>query len=291
MAKNLYPLQVQINEESIARLTSLLKRTYKQVVNEIDTATNFGVANRRRILKQIDQILTDTGTDVQKFLETELPQYYQQGAKVAVKQLDNIGADIGVAKNLNQIHKDTIMALVDDASRAFGESLTGVGRSANLLLGRAVRDQLTQNIGKGLTAGESLAEVKKTIKMTLQEQGLGALKDKGGKTWDLDTYAEMLFRTKAVEARNRGLINRVAENDYDLVQVSDHNANCDLCSPWEGKILSVSGATEGYDTVAEAEADGLFHPNCRHAINVLIPSLANKTKAYDPNEDTVVVKQ
>ena len=39
----LYPKQVQINEESIKRLTTLLKGTYKQVVAEIETATDFGV--------------------------------------------------------------------------------------------------------------------------------------------------------------------------------------------------------------------------------------------------------
>ena len=288
---DLYPKQVVINEASITRLTTMLKRTYVDVVKEIDTATDFGVKNRKRILSQIDVILTQSGEDMQAFLEKELPTYYKQGATVAVKQLDNIGADISVAKNLNQLHKDTLMALVDDASRAFGESLSGVGRSANLLLGRVVRDQITQNIAQGLTTGEGLAEIKKTITATLHDQGLASLVDKGGKKWDLDTYAEMLFRTKAVEARNRGLINRVAENDYDLVEVSDHNADCELCAPWEGKVLSVTGATDGYDTVADAEGEGLFHPNCRHAINVLIPSLANKTKAYDPNEDTVVIDQ
>ena len=29
-------------------------------------------------------------------------------------------------------------------------------------------------------------------------------------------------------------INRVLENGYDLVQVSDHVGECELCRPWEG---------------------------------------------------------
>jgi hypothetical protein len=82
----------------------------------------------------------------------------------------------------------------------------------------------------------------------------------------------------------------MAENDYDLVQVSAHGAT-DVCGAWEGKILSATGATPGYDTVADAEADGLFHPNCRHAINVLIPSLARQTQAYNPDEETKVIEQ
>lgn len=288
MANSMYPQQVEINEANISKLTDLLKQTYKDVVKEIETATDFGVKNRKAILSQIRTILTEAGTDVDKFIKDELPTYYKQGADQAVKQLNNVGADVAVDTGFNQVHKQAIMALVDDTSRAFGESLTGVGRSADLLLGRATRDLITQNIAKGITAGEALNQVRQTIKGTLQEQGLSALKDKGGKSWSLDTYAEMLFRTKAVEARNRGLANRIAENEYDLVQVSSHGAD-DVCGKWEGEILSITGETDGYSTVADAEADGLFHPNCKHAINVLIPRLANMTSGYNLDEETKVI--
>jgi hypothetical protein len=101
----------------------------------------------------------------------------------------------------------------------------------------------------------------------------------------------MLFRTKAVEARNRGLANRMVEFNYDLVQVSNHNSTHEECRVWESRILSVSGATKGYPTVAKAEAAGLFHPNCKHAINVLIPSLARQTEAYNPDERTKVISK
>jgi hypothetical protein len=91
-----------------------------------------------------------------------------------------------------------------------------------------------------------------------------------------------------VEARNRGLLNRVLENGFDLVQVSSHLTSCNQCAPWEGQILSMTGETAGYPTVAEAEAGGLFHPNCRHAINTINPSLANKTKSYSGEKDAYI---
>lgn len=291
MANVMYPENIIINDENIAKLTAIMKQTYKDVVAEIATATDFGVKHRKEILAQIRKILTDSGVDVNKFLKDELPSYYEQGAKDAVKQMDNIGADVPISTGFSKVHKEAIMALVDDTSRAFRESLSGINRSANLLLGKATREMITQNIAKGITAGEALSNVKKSIKATLEEQGLSALKDKGGKTWQLDTYAEMLFRTKAVEARNRGLVNRVVENGYDLVEVSSHPSSCDLCGPWQGMILSTTGATPGYRTVDEAESEGLFHPNCRHAINVLIPKLANMTSAYDNDVPTKTIKQ
>lgn len=287
MPSTLYPKQVVVNEQNIAKLTSTFQVAYKEMAKEIIGATNFGVANRKQLMAQIEAILTDLGVNVQEFIQTELPEYYKSGAADAVVQLNNIKAPIPVETGFNRIHKEAILALVDDTSRAFAESITGVGRSANALLGKATRDLITQKMAEGTIGGKALREVKQTIVGKMQDDGLAALIDKGGRQWQLDTYAEMLFRTKAVEARNRGLANRMVENDYDLVQVSSHGSNHAACAVWEGKILSLTGNTPGYPTIAFAESAGLFHPNCKHAINVIVPSLASKTQAYNPDTQTL----
>jgi len=278
----MYPTNVELNEKNIAKLTALFKTAYKKIVDEIKGATDFGIANRKAILAQIKTILTALGTDVDDFLKKEMPDYYKQGADFAVKQLEKIDAEVAVSTGFNRVHRDAILALVDDTSRAFGESISGVYRSTNLLLSKAVREQLTQQMALGKIKGEALRTVKNNIVGILESKGLSALVDKSGKTWQLDTYSEMLIRTKAVEARNRGMANRMVENDYDLVQVSKHGAD-DVCGEWEGKILSVSGKTPGYDTVADAEAAGLFHPNCKHAINALRLDVARKSMGWNPD--------
>lgn len=276
----IYPAQVEITPKNLDRLIEIFKTAYEDIVKEINTATDFGVANRRAILAQVEEVLQELAKESDTYLADELPKFYSLGADDAIKQLQNIGADIAVKRGFNKVHKEAIGALIDDASRAIAESIRGVGRSANLLLGKAVRDQITQKIATGQIGGAALRQVRQQIKGVLAEQGLTALVDKGGRKWSLEDYAEMVFRTKAVEGRNRGLINRLAENEYDLVQVSEHWTSCDKCKPWQGKILSITGNTKGYQTVAEAELAGLFHPNCRHALNALVPSLAKKTKAY-----------
>lgn len=278
---DLYPLQVEINENNILKLQALYKRAHKEIEKEILTATDFGVYNRSVILNKIDAILQDVAIKTKGFIQEELPLYYEKGLKQATSQLNNIGAEVGTIGQFNVIHQEAIEALIDDTARAFGESLTGIARSANILLGKTLREEITFRIAKGFIAGEALREAKKAIKGVLRERGISSLVDKAGRNWTLDRYSEMLFRTKAVEARNRGLVNKMAEYNYDLVQVSQHYNTCDVCADWEGEILSITGETSGYPTLAQAEADGLFHPNCRHAVNVLIPSLARKTNAYE----------
>ncbi len=276
----MYPESVELKDPQVKKLITTIQESYKVIVSQIEGATNFGVANRKQILAQIDQELENLGVDVNEFLKTELPEYYKQGARDAVLQLQHIGADIAVADGFNKVHLEAIKALVSDSARSFADAMQGVSRSAQGLLSDQVKAEITQKLATGMTQGSALKTVTKDIKRTLQNEGLSALKDKRGATWSLDRYAEMLFRTKAVEARNSGMINRLVQNGYDLAQVSDHNTSCQLCGPWEGEIISVNGENNDYPSLGDAEADGLFHPNCRHAINV-ISDLSEQTQAYN----------
>jgi len=276
-----FPERVQINEKNIEKVTTFYKRAYQEIVDEIQGATKFGKNNRRAILQQIEKILTELGVDSQELVKQELPKYYKTGADQAVEQLKSINANVAVSTGFNKVHKEAILAIIDDSAKAIAESISGVGRSASRLLNTAVKEELKFRLAAGETSGEALEQTKKKIKGVLQDEGLSALTDKSGRKWELDRYTEMLIRTKGVEARNTGLVNRLIENGYDLVQVSAHGAT-DVCESWEGKILSATGQTKGYPTVADAESDGLFHPNCKHAINVIVLDLAKETMGWNP---------
>src|SRR3990167_3860414 len=119
----MYPLEVEVNEKNILKITQTFKEAYASIVAEIVDATDFGMANRKTILRQIETILGELGTNVEEFLEKELPKYYKAGADDAIKQLKNVDAPIEVKTGFNRIHQDAILALVDDTARAFGESM------------------------------------------------------------------------------------------------------------------------------------------------------------------------
>lgn len=272
--------EVNVDEAALAKLTALYKGTYKQIVREIVDAKGFQLYARKQILANIQDALEKLGVKVSDFIAKEIPDMYKAGAQAGVRQLRDEGVTVKVRSGFNRFHKEAIAAMVDDTQTAFLETMTGINRQAQVLLGKGVRDQITQKMAGGTVAGKTLKEVKATVVGLLQENGLAALVDKGGRKWELDSYAEMLIRTKSVEARNRGLANRMVENGYDLVQVTDHGSDHPECARWEGKVLSLTGKTKGYPTVSEAEAAGLFHPNCKHAINTVVPELATDIQAY-----------
>lgn len=275
----MFPTEVPIDEKTLLKLTQIYLKAKEQIVSEFEGATDFGIANRRSLLAQIDVILESLGAEGVQIIKDEVVKQYQKGSEQAIGQLESLGQEVNIPTAFNNIHQDAIQALVSDTAKPFAESMDGIKRQATTLINRNAKQQITDQLALGKISGKALREVKRNVVAVLKSDGLTALVDKGGRSWELDRYAEMLIRTKAVEARNTGLSNRMAQNGYDLVQVSSHGAT-DQCAEWEGAILSLTGNTPGYKTVEQAREGGLFHPNCRHAINVYIPDLANRTSAF-----------
>lgn len=155
---------------------------------------------------------------------------------------------------------------------------------------RATDDAFKQAIGQvmtprpGISQAQRLENAQKALD-DLADRGLTVFTDRAGRRWDLVSYAEMATRT----AVSRSLLNIQltafigAGRDAVLVVSRTLGAPCPHCRPWDGKVVSLTGATVGQDltvtpfdapprtehvvgTLAEAMATGLLHPNCRHAL-------------------------
>lgn len=279
--------EIKIRDLKIKNLITTYETAYKNIVETILSETQAGRIRKARVMATIRAQLTDLGVDVDKWVKEEIPQYYLDGANDAIRGLKAAGADVTAPKGLLAINKDSIATLVDSTNQSFAEGLTGIARNAQVVVNQATKQQISFIIADGRLMGDARKTVAASVKQKLQDSGLAAIKDRAGRDWSFDRYAEMLVRTKAVEARNAGMQDKMLQNGYDLVQVSDHNSSHQECADWEGAILSITGNTDGYDTTDDAEAAGLMHPNCEHAYNPIEPDLASQTEAYDNpfNED------
>ncbi|VXB82283.1 phage minor capsid protein [Aeromicrobium sp. 9AM] len=122
-------------------------------------------------------------------------------------------------------------------------------------------------------------------------RGISGFIDQAGRNWALESYAEMATRTATSKAVTSAYRDQMVAAGEDLVIVSDAPQECELCEPWEGKILSLTGAPRIDDieveaTLDEAEDEGLFHPNCRHSIALYQPGVTEvPTDTADPEGD------
>jgi hypothetical protein len=95
--------------------------------------------------------------------------------------------------------------------------------------------------------------------------GITGFTDSAGRNWDLVSYVEMATRTAVSNAYDGLQAAALTRAGKDLVTVGTHSTegSCPACLPWLGKVLSLTGATAGYPTLAQAKAAGWRHPQCR----------------------------
>jgi hypothetical protein len=99
--------------------------------------------------------------------------------------------------------------------------------------------------------------------------------DKNGKpiNYKIKYYAEMCIYTEAIRAQADATVNIAIENETDLVQVSTHFTNCDICGPIEGRVFSISGNDPDF---APVDFELPLHPNCKHTLNVVFREILEK---------------
>lgn len=122
-------------------------------------------------------------------------------------------------------------------------------------------------------------------------EGVSGFVDRSGRRWHLASYAEMAVRTAAGRAAVDAHSNRLLAAGRDLVIVSDAPQECVLCRPWEGKVLSLTGADPAggvlvAGTLTAARAAGLYHPGCRHSHGLYVPGATRRpVSTADPAGD------
>lgn len=139
----------------------------------------------------------------------------------------------------------------------------------------------------------------------LVSQGITGFVDKAGRRWQLTSYVEMATRTGVAQAAVQGHLDRLGAAGIDLVIASDAPQECELCRPWEGKVLDRMGPggrhtvevehatidkhmvrVEVAGSVVEAIMAGFLHPNCRHSISAYLPGITKiPTNTADPQGD------
>ena len=262
-------------DKTINILLMFYRTASRRIIQTINSSDDFSREANQARLKQIDVILQDLDKKTKKWVDRETESAYKSGHNNAETLLESVG--INLTSSFGKIDKEAVKVMANDSYLAFAESISGVKRHTTQIINMSTKQRIQAILADGKISGASKKEIANNIAGELK-QGFIVLKDKAGKTWQIDNYAEMLARTKMTEATNKGLTNRMQEENYDLVQVTDHGTKCELCQPHEGEIYSISGKSKEYPALDTAT--GLFHPRCEHRLVPYHEDFAKQSKAW-----------
>jgi len=174
---------------------------------------------------------------------------------------------------------EATLARVDSeaATRALANALAGRLAETDLRVLRAADDIYRRVIAEVTAQGLAGKATRRTAAQAALDRlvghGITGFVDSSGRNWSLASYVEMATRTAVHNAERQGVIDGTRAAGRDLVMISGSPACCDLCAPWEGQVVSLDGMTTGYPTLSDAEADGVFHPGCRHTVAPYVEGL------------------
>ena len=194
-----------------------------------------------------------------KILEYQAAQAQGFAAKGARQQ----GFDV-------KLSEKRAKAVLDSVQKAGGGGMAAtMTRAMEANVTNALRNAVVAAFNENALAGGTARDLSKIIRQkweaALKDPASTTFVDRAGRTWDTETYLMMNIRTNSMKVFNESIQAQAVEGGDDLVRVtSGGDPDCRLCFPWEGRILSVTGRTKGLPTVEQAEAAGLFHPNCTH---------------------------
>ena len=115
----------------------------------------------------------------------------------------------------------------------------------------------------GMTARQKQLAMQRAITETV-EGNLNSWKfiDRSGRNWKNGNFFNMLNRTTVANVTRDAYVDGLIDNGHDLATIEGGGDPCPVCSAWRGVIVSVSGTSKKFPSNADAEAAGVFHPNC-----------------------------
>lgn len=128
-----------------------------------------------------------------------------------------------------------------------------------------MRDEqlIDELLGDALRAGETRGYALRLVKQYYAERfGDAQFIKINGRNYNLRSYADLVAKTRLRVVQTEAVKNSCQEYNNDLIQISDHGCDCDICRDYEGNVYSISGS---HPTYPYMDAWPPYHPRCQHS--------------------------
>lgn len=283
MPKPRWELPAPTYEKDVNRAVDIYRRAIIEILALISQLATHGSENKEisqaqmnAVFAQLAVLLQGVDRDAEAWIKEQIFHVFTEGQAEALfalgeaKSLDEARAAVAAAP-MSALSTATIAAMVDDTFEHLLAANDKMKKSTIKMVRDVVAEQMrtkaAQGMGRNTTRNaivESLS--KKGFKDRWEKEGDVAIISRNGRTWRIRDYAEMVTRTKMLEAFSEGQRVQAVEMGIDLAIISSHGAK-DACRHFEGQVISMTGQTEGFLTYDELRRSNLiFHPNCKHRI-------------------------
>ncbi|MET8430153.1 phage minor capsid protein [Nocardia sp. NPDC004860] len=227
------------------------------------------LARLLKLRRGVKRITKDLDQESSRRVGAAITASWEHGASAAFDDLGMAGTIIGRGQS-DRLTREVFARIAATHPR--------IGAWAE----QVFRQAIDAGSDPALSEAERAAAVQRILDQAA-EPGVTGYTDPHGRRHNLVSYVETTVRAASTFAEVEAYISTLSSQGHDLVVVSDVPQACKLCRPFEGQVLSITGASGArtasdsfgrsvtvtvYASIAEARARGLWHPGCRHVVSV-----------------------
>lgn len=278
MANPRWDLPLPNYERDVKEIVRIYKAAINEVILILERLSTYGKsksisrAEMTAVLVELSALL-EVDKEAEKWVKERIEKSFLNGqAEVLIaigeaKTIEEALRLVSASMLVNHAKEALIADTFDDLLYANNKMKRETIKMVRAVVAEQMKIKAAEGMGrKTIKKGIIEALTKKEIRERFDVEGNVAIIDKLGRRWKLQTYAEMVARTKLLQAHTEGTRVEALERGVDLAIISSHGAT-DACRHFEGQIISMNGFTEGFPTYEELRRTNLiFHPNCKHKI-------------------------
>lgn len=297
MVYNPYSLRAIFEDivlELIASMRRNLKRHMAEQEKEGFTWEQWQSAKLRelaRYQRENQALFADREAEIQKTIIQTLAEAFRRGETRAEREIIEVmkllfPADLSGEGLAPPARETAFFGMNKQKLQALQESVAGDIETASQAVLRKMDDVYRQTIFRAemhmSTGAKTLPQAVDMATKDFLDAGVQSIAYKDGRRVNITSYSEMALRTASVRATLLGEGMKRDEWGVHTVVVSAHASACELCIPWQRKILIDDVFSKGersrdgnYPLLSEAMEAGLFHPNCRHILSTYFPGITS----------------
>jgi len=259
----------------LGRYYEIMGNKIKDELMTLDAA-DFSEISAASVQQNVRNMTRQMNRQAVKWSRMVMPETYKQTARIAQVSLDILGA----VKDNNydeKIHYRTIEQQQEitenDLIKANLSINQNVGTYIHLLRMSKnslmqiqafdLRDEeiVSELLDDAIKAGQSRGKLAQLIRVHFKrELWERKFMNINGRNYNLIKYAKMVAQTRMRIIQTKSTLNMCNQYANDLVEVSDHSTDCEICQDYEGNIYSIGGKTPDYPYLAGNEPP--YHPRC-----------------------------
>jgi hypothetical protein len=256
----------------VRKLVTYYEKAVADILQELEALnlTNFQRANALAVLRSIGDILAELDEKASAWAEVNIEKAAADGVVRAIVALGVVEteAEARLIVKFNRVNKELVKAAVADTQADLMAVSQNIDRKTRAAIRQVTAEVLRNNLPKGINATQSLKrDIVAELRKTLGDSVNTGIIDAAGRRWKPHTYADMLVRTKMMQAHKEATINEAVGRGVYYGIISRHNAK-DACRNYEGKTVKLIESAPGdFPSIGTLPRREIFHPYCRHTVS------------------------